>query len=365
VRTADRRGIGSIPANLDALLAPDHPARLVWAAIASLDLTQFDTPIQAVVGRAGHPAADPQGLLALGVFALSNGVSCARELDRLCTEHLASIWLCGGMTVNYQTLSDFRTRNKQAIDDLFVQIIGRLVPAGLVDRTTVAPDGRRLRASAGPSSFHRAPTLDRSLAKARAPLAQLAATAPETSTNDADAAGPPPGPSAARQEAARLRAAQEQVARLEHARRVMADLPKKADPADRDGVRVSPTDPAARVMRFPDGGFRPACNAQFAAEPVHRIIVGVEASLNGSAMPQAPPMVEQGTTTRAQVETARPKTGLVDGGFVSPGVVRERASRGSRLIGPQPTKPRDVMMRTDPAAVAWRAEMATPEAKAL
>jgi hypothetical protein len=41
VRTADRTGIVSIPAKLDALLPLDHPARLVWAAIETLDLTDF------------------------------------------------------------------------------------------------------------------------------------------------------------------------------------------------------------------------------------------------------------------------------------------------------------------------------------
>ncbi len=350
----------SIPAHLDALIAPDHPARLVWTAIETLDLTKLYAPIKSVAGHPGHPAADPQVLLALWVFALSNGVIFARELDRLCTEHLAYIWLCGGMAVNYHTLSDFRTHNQEAIDALFVQIIGRLVHAGLVDLATVAQDGLRLRASAGTSSFHRAATLDRALGVAREHLARLQATA-NRQQDDADGSNPP----TARQQAARLRAAQEQVARLEQARQVMTDLQAKADPADRGKLRVSTTDPEARVMRCSDGGFRPAFNAQLAAEPAHRIIVGVEASPNGSDMQQAPPMVEQVTTTGEEVETAPPATWLVDGGFVSPRIVRELESRKVRLIGPQPTKPSDVMMHNDPPAKVWREQMATPEAKAL
>jgi len=220
-------------------------------------------------------------LLALWVFALSNAVIFARELDRLCTEHLAYIWLCGGMAVNYHTLSDFRTHRKTAIDDLFVQIIGRLVHAGLVDRTTVAPDGLRLRASAGTSSFQRAPTLDRALTAARGHLAKLEATANPAEKDDDDDSPDHPTP---RQKAARLRAAREQVAPLEQARRLMTDLQDKADLADREKIRVSTTDPEARVMRFSDGGFRPANNAQFAAEPAQRLLVGVAASSNGSDM---------------------------------------------------------------------------------
>jgi transposase len=313
-----------------------------------------------VAGHPGHPAADPQVLLAVWLFALSNGVILARGVDRLCTEHLASIWLCGGMAVNYHTLSDVRAHNQEAIDALFVQIIGRLVHAGLVDLATVAQGGLRLRAAAGTSSFHRAATLERALGGARDHLARLRATADGQQGGVAGSGPPTP-----RQHAARLRAAREQVSRLEQARRVMADLQAKADPADREKLRVSTTDPEARVMRFPDGGFRPAFNAQLAAEPAHRIIVGVEASPNGSDMRRAPPMVEQVTSTGARVATAPPATWLVDGGFVSPRIVRELERRRVRLIGPQPTKPSDVMMPNDPTAAVWRAQMATPEAKAL
>jgi hypothetical protein len=82
-------------------------------------------------------------------------------------------------------------------------------------------------------------------------------------------------------------------------------------------------------------------------------------------MRRAPPMVEQVTSTGARVATAPPATWLVDGGFVSPRIVRELERRRVRLIGPQPTKPSDVMMPNDPTAAVWRAQMATPEAKAL
>lgn len=62
--------------------------------------------------------------------------------------------------------------------------------------------------------------------------------------------------------------------------------------------------------------------------------------------------------------TAPPATWLVDGGFVSPRIVRELERRQVRLIGPQPTKPSDVILRHDSTAKVWREQMATPEAKA-
>jgi len=36
----------------------------------------------------------------LWMYATSQGVTSARELDRLCVRDLAYIWLCGGVSMN-------------------------------------------------------------------------------------------------------------------------------------------------------------------------------------------------------------------------------------------------------------------------
>jgi len=86
------------------------------------------------------------------------------------------------------------------------QLLGQLQQAGLVALEHVAQDGIRVRASAGASSFHRQPTLEKSLAAAKDSLAALEA-ASDTATE----------PLSARQKAARKRAARERVERLEAA----------------------------------------------------------------------------------------------------------------------------------------------------
>ena len=52
---------------------------------------------------------------------------------------------------------------------------------------------------------------------------------------------------------------------------------KKISPA-----RASVSDPESRMMKMPDGGFRPAYNLQFASDPVSRAIVGVQATNAGA-----------------------------------------------------------------------------------
>jgi transposase len=97
-------------ASLNELLEPEHPARMVWACVCGLDLGQWLKTIKAVEGVVGRDATDPRLLVALWIYATIEGVGSARELERLCQKHLVYQWLCGGVSVNYHLLSDFRSR---------------------------------------------------------------------------------------------------------------------------------------------------------------------------------------------------------------------------------------------------------------
>jgi len=134
-------------------------------------------------------------------------------------------------------------------------------------------------------------------------------------------------------------------------------------------VRVSTTDPDARIMKMGDGGFRPAFNVQFATTTDEaRAIVGVEVTNRGSDMGQTTSMLEQ-IEHRTGV---RPAEILVDGGYPSHEAVDEAAELDVTLYAPLP-KPRKGETR-DPhaprdddseAVAAWRQRMATNEAKVI
>ena len=97
--------------SLDDNLPPAHKVRAIWAYVDGLDLTAFFQRVKAVEGKSGHPAIDPRILVSLWLLAFTDGRSSARDIDRLCTSHIAYRWLCGGVGVNYHTLSDFRVKN--------------------------------------------------------------------------------------------------------------------------------------------------------------------------------------------------------------------------------------------------------------
>jgi transposase len=358
LRRPTRDQVTPVPAHLDALLPDDHLARLLWAAVERLDLAAFAAGLKVAEGGPGRAAADPRLLVALWLYATTQGVTSARALARLCVEHLAYLWLCGGVTANYHSLSDFRVRHEAALDGLMTQVLGRLHHGGLIAFDHMAQDGVRVRASAGAASFHRQATLERSLAEAEALLAAVQAAPPGDGEDD------PPG--GARVRAARERAARERVARVEAA---LAALPaaREAKPAGkRDQARVSATDAEARVMKLADGGFRPAYNVQLAADTAHQVIVGVDVSTSGSDLALAPAMLAQVRERLGRL----PADWLMDGGFAGREAIERASAAGVRVLAPvqapkDPARDPHQPLPDDSAALAaWRARMGTDEAKA-
>jgi hypothetical protein len=292
----------------------------------------------------------------LWLYATSQGVTSARAIAGLCVEHLAYIWICGGVSLNYHTISDFRVDYENELDELMTQVLTQLAQAELVDLTTQAQDGMRVRASAGAASFRREPTLEKILTQAQerqTPVTHQAATAPDTRS--------------ARQKAAQARAVRERVARVAAALTAMpaARAAKKA--ADRDKARVSSTDPEARVMKMPDGGYRPAYNWQFSVELSHFAITGVDVVTTGSDRAQMEPMVDQ-VLARTR---CLPRYWLSDGGFVKLTAIENLATKGVTTFCPVPeakdkTRDRYAPLPNDPAAVAaWRQRMGTAAGKAM
>ncbi len=169
-----RNQVQLVMRDLDAALAEDHSARAIWGMLENLDLSAFYSSIKARLDRPGHPATDPQVLLAVWLLGTVEGIGTARKLNRLCQEHDAYRWLCGGVPINYHMLSDFRVAHQEALDELLTQIVASLTAAGAVTLERVAQDGMRVRASAGASSFRRQETLEKHLEEARAQVARLA-----------------------------------------------------------------------------------------------------------------------------------------------------------------------------------------------
>jgi len=213
LRYAERGQIEWRPVSLDQLVPEDHRVRLVWRFVEGLDLTPLLAAIKAVEGHAGHAPADPRILVALWLYATVKGIGSAREVSRLCAEHIAFQWLCGGVGMNAKTLADFRVDHGAVLERLLVDSFTALVRAGVASLDRVAQDGVRVRASAGAASFRRRSTLQDCRRDAEMVLADLRAQV------NAD-----PGAASRQQAAARQRAAEDRERRVRAALAVSEEL---------------------------------------------------------------------------------------------------------------------------------------------
>lgn len=333
--------------------------RAVWALVQGWDLTLFLQGIRARGERPGRAATDPQLLIALWLYAAIEGIGSGRRLDRLCIEGDPYRWLCGGVSLNYHTLNDFRVDHEEALDDLLTQMIAALTQARVVSLGRIAQDGTRLRASAGANSFGERATLEAHLEAARAHLEAIKRSAADPTRSARRQAARERG---ARERQERLQRALVELAAVEEAKARQKDKPSKGRPA-----RASATDPEARMMRMPDGGTRPAYNLELATDCHSRAIVGVEATNAGSDAGQDAPMRDQ-VETRADEAVEEQ---LLDGGFVSLEAIDRAAVEGVTIFAPapEPRKPgvdRYAPKATDSEAVArWRQRMGTAAAKTV
>ncbi len=343
---------------LDALLGEDHQARLVWQYVDGLDMTPLYDLIRAVEGRAGRNPIDPKILMALWLQATLSGVGSARQLAQLCEDHVAYQWICGGVSVNYHTLSDFRTAHVEFLDQLLTDSVAALMHQDLVTLHRVAQDGMRVRASAGAASFRRRETLEECRSVAR----QQVDTLREELQAD-------PGASSKRQKAARQRGARERAEKIQRALDEMPQAESKKKAGKKDKARVSTTDPEARVMKMPDGGFRPAYNVELATDTGSQVITGVDTINSGSDQGQMSPMVEQHSDRYGQT----PQETLVDGGFAKHEDIEKVSSGEAPTVvyapvqkpkkdGRDPHEPRPGDSET---IAEWRKRMGTAEAKEI
>ena len=356
---------------MDALLAPEHQARTIWAVVCGLDLGRFHEPIQARAGVAGRDATDPRLLTALWLYAAVRGVGSARELDRLCRESKPYIWLCGGISVNYHLLADFRTGYGAALDGLFTEVIATLVKKGLVKVKRISQDGLKVRASAGSGSFRRASTLATLRQEAAGRVEQLKKMLADPAAS---------GGMGAKKKAAKQRAARERLERIDQAlalipklqerqERMAKRLSAKQKKEQQTEPRASTSDAEASRMKMGNGGYSPAVNGQLAVDVESRAIVGVDVSGQGNDYDLSEPMrreVEQRTGQKVAEH-------LMDGGYSKYEHIESAAGQGVAIYAPpKPVRNKDkradafTPLPGDSQAIRqWRQRMGSQEGKTI
>ena len=309
------------PVEVEKLVEQDHPVRAIWELVGRLDLGPFYVDIEAVEGVAGRPVWDPQLLISLWIYAYKDGVSSAREIARLCEYQPAYQWLTGLEVVNYHTLADFRIRHKEALDQLFIEVLGVLSHEGLITLQRVMHDGTKIKACASDKSFHRKATIENHLRLAREQVEQM---------------GDPHSEELSQRVAkAQQRALREKQERLEEAIRVLEEMEaSRSEASEKKETRASSTDPDARVMLGAKGAYGPSYNVQISTDAKAKIIVGVGVTQAATDAAELKPAVERIEANMGE----KPKQMVVDAGLTNQATLEAMTEKQVDLIGALPER---------------------------
>jgi len=146
VREADREQLFLMPPSVSEWLPEGHLAWFLLDVVKELDLSGFYASYRA--DGKGGAVYDPEAMLAVLLYAYCTGERSSRRVEQRCVEDVAYRVLVANQHPDHATLARFRRRHEEAIAELFVQVLGLCVDAGLVHTSLVAIDGTKMEADA-------------------------------------------------------------------------------------------------------------------------------------------------------------------------------------------------------------------------
>lgn len=321
-----------LPPSIQDLVPAGHMAHFVRETVRDgLDLSAI---LATYSEERGFPPYHPGMMVALLLYAYSQGVYSSRRIAKGCEERLDFAAVTGMQHPDFRTVSDFRKRHLVALNGLFVQVLMLCRAAGLVKLGHVALDGTKIKANA---SKHKAMSYGRMketepklAAEVHRWLAQAGqADKAEDREFGKDLRGDemPDWAANKQQRLAKIRAAK---AALEAEAKASADAersdrdgdahnaskpgpkPKPISETPKDRAQRNFTDPDSRVLLTKDG-FIQGYNAQAAVDAQAQIIVAHGLTNAMSDQAQLAPLLDRIKTNFKQ----NPDEVSADAGYCS------------------------------------------------
>jgi len=283
----------------------------------------------------GHPAYHPRMLVKVLVYGYCIGVTSSRKLAAACENDIALRYLTANQQPDFRTISDFRKDHLSALNELFVEVLGLCIEAGLVKLGRVALDGRKIAGNASLDQNRDEEWLQKEVAKLLAEAERVDVEEDGTYGREERGDELPQGLRTHDERMKRLEAALERIeekkrqtamrqeGKIEKRRREETESGKKRrgrKPKDPERVameaakktKANVTDPESRIMKTRRGWVQ-GFNGQAAAECENQVIVAQDLTQEENDVRQLGPMLER----CEQQAGARPGELLADAGYWS------------------------------------------------
>lgn len=144
--SCDRDQVLLLAPDLSEWLPEGHLARFVIELVGQLDLSGVYGYYRQD-GR-GRPAYEPAAMVALVLYGYAVGVTSSRAVERRCVEDVAFRVITANRQPDHATIARFVIRHREALSELFFEVLALCERAGMLRVATVAVDSTKLAANA-------------------------------------------------------------------------------------------------------------------------------------------------------------------------------------------------------------------------
>lgn len=347
-KECNRQQIYLMPPSLQEWLPEKDIAWFIIDVVEQMDLSGYYRKYRAD-GR-GQEAYDPAMMVALLLYAYSNGIRSSRAIERLCERDIGFKVISGDEEPDHSTIARFRQDNGKGIEELFTEALKLCAKAGLVKVGVVALDGTKMKADAALESNRTYEHIQREVKKM---LAEAEAKDAEEDKlygkgkrgDELPEELQDRGSRLARLKECKVRLEQEKAERvakqkekikerekqeLETGQKKRGRKPKEPDAVTNADTKANVTDPDSRIMKTRTG-YVQGYNGQ-AVVTESQIIIAAELTTQENDVKQMLPMIERAEENIAELKLNDKGIGVVlaDAGYCS-----DANMENTKLDGPE------------------------------
>ena len=292
--------------NVFDLLTADHPCYVYEDIFEQLDTSS----VEKLFSIRGQNAYHPRLIMAILIYAYSQGIFSSREIEKKCHEDLSFMFISRCNCPNFRVLSDFRKDNYEFFKDCFKQSALLAMEAGLASLGHVSLDGSKFKAN---TSKHKAMSYRRLKAKEKelteeieALIAKAAKCDEEEDEEYQDKSG--------YEIPEELRIKENRLAKIKEAKKALEKREKELNPGKEidDKKQISFADKDARIMGK-KGAFDYSYNGQISVDEDNQIIVGQHLTQNANDKQEVEPALKEIKETTGDL----PDKMSLDNGYMS------------------------------------------------
>ena len=139
-----------IPLDLNDMVAPDHPVRVVNAVLDKVDIREIIKQFR----PGGTSSYHPRMLLKVIVFGYINNIYSSRKIEEAVKSNIHFMWLAGMRKPDHNTINRFRgQRLRHTLKPIFNQVVLMLYEEGLLNIRDLYTDGTKIEANANRYTF--------------------------------------------------------------------------------------------------------------------------------------------------------------------------------------------------------------------